>query len=231
MPTKTVLIADDTTFVRERFVAAIVEAGHRAIAVASATELMGALGELRLDLILLDLRVPLSRGLPLVGAIQDRTERAVPLLVFSGTIASASEVRELSKLGVAGYINEYSAAHHIMPALAPHLFPDSFNRRSGPRVALSLPISWRVANSIATGVTTNLGKGGVGILTTRPLAVDTRLHIRLRLPGLSEIEAPARVAWSDARQGMGVQFLRLDAYVQTALDDYVDRAFFTSRRT
>jgi CheY-like chemotaxis protein len=218
VPTKTVLIADDTTFVRERFAAALVEAGHRAVAVASATELMGALGELRLDLILLDLRVPLSRGLPLVGAIQERTQRSVPLLVFSGTIASASEVRELSKLGVAGYINEYSATHHIMPALAPHLFPDSFNRRSGPRVALSLPISWRVGNSIATGVTMNL-------------AVDTRLHVRLRLPGLSEIEAPARVAWSDARQGMGVQFLRLDAYVQTALDDYVDRAFFTSRRT
>ena len=34
---------------------------------------------------------------------------------------------------VAGYINEYSAVQHIVPALAPHLFPDHYNRRSSPR--------------------------------------------------------------------------------------------------
>ena len=76
-------------------------------------------------------------------------EGRLPIVVFSGTIASAGEVRELSSLGIAGYVNEYSATQHVLPALAPHLFPDSFNRRGSPRVALGVPIAYRFGNTIA----------------------------------------------------------------------------------
>src|SRR5688572_6403337 len=124
--TKTVVIADDTAFVRDRFRTALEAAGHRAVAVKSAAELLARvradLGQL--DLIVLDLRLPHAPGVDLVRSIRRLDEGKLPILIFSGTIASAEEVRDLAALGVAGYVNEYSALQHILPSLAPHLFPD-----------------------------------------------------------------------------------------------------------
>jgi CheY-like chemotaxis protein len=131
---KTVLIADDTAFVRDRFKTALEDAGHRPILARSAVELLAKVrADLdRIDLIALDLRLPNAPGVDLVRAIRKIDGGRLPILVFSGTIVSADEVRELSSLGVVGYVNEYSAVQHILPSLAPHLFPDSFNRRRQP---------------------------------------------------------------------------------------------------
>ena len=93
----------------------------------------------------------------------------MPILVFSGTIGNADEVRDLAALGVAGYVNEYSAVQHILPSLAPHLFPDNFNRRGSPRVVLGIPVAYRFGNTIAAALTLNLSKGGVAIRTISPL--------------------------------------------------------------
>ena len=108
------------------------------------------------------------------------------MLIFSGTIASADEVRELAALGVAGYVNEYSAVQHILPSLAPHLFPDNFNRRSSPRVVLGIPIQYRFGNTIAAALTLNLSHGGIAIRTTSPLDGGAKIKVRFRMPGIEE---------------------------------------------
>jgi uncharacterized protein (TIGR02266 family) len=230
---KTVVIADDTAFVRDRFRAALEEAGHQAITVRSAVELLARIrADLpRLDLVVLDLRLTNASGVDLVRSIRRLDEGRLPIVVFSGTIASAEEVRELSRLGIAGYVNEYSAAQHILPSLAPHLFPDSFNRRSSPRVVLGIPVAYRYGNTIAAALTLNLSRGGVAIRTTSPLEAGSRLRVRLRLPGAKrEIDAEARVAWTDRRVGMGLQFERVDPTDQHAIDEFVDSHFFSNRK-
>ena len=147
---KTVLIVDDTAFVRDRFSHALQVAGHRAITLQSGAELLARVRADRdqIDLIVLDLRLPHAGGVDLVRAIRKIDEGVLPILVFSGTIASADEVRQLAALGVAGYVNEYSAVQHILPSLAPHLFPDNFNRRGSPRVVLGIPVAYRFGNLI-----------------------------------------------------------------------------------
>jgi hypothetical protein len=60
-------------------------------------------------------------------------------------------------------VNEYSAVQHILPSLAPHLFPDNFNRRGSPRVVLGIPVAYRFGNTIAAALTLNLSKGGLAI--------------------------------------------------------------------
>jgi uncharacterized protein (TIGR02266 family) len=229
---KTVVIADDTAFVRERFASALADAGHRAIAVASTSELLSrARSEPQVDLVVIDLQLPPARGVALVRALRERLGDAVPILVFSGTVSSADEVRELSALGVSGYVNEYSAPPHILPSLVPHLFPDQFDRRGSPRVGLSVAISYRVGNTIASALTLTLGKGGLAIRTMTPLERGTSVRVRFRLPGAaSEIEADAIVCWADRNIGMGLQFSRLSAADQAAIDDHVDRHFFSNRR-
>ena len=230
---KTVVVADDTAFVRDRFQTALEGAGHKAIAVKSAAELLSRIRTEvgTIDLVVLDLRLPHSPGVELVRSIRRLDDGRLPILVFSGTIASADEVRELASLGVAGYVNEYSAVQHILPSLAPHLFPDNFNRRSSPRVVLGIPIQYRFGNTIAAALTLNLSHGGIAIRTTSPLDAGARIKVRFRMPGSKrDIDAEGRVAWSDRRVGMGIQFDVVDAAHQAAIDTFVDAHFFSNRK-
>jgi uncharacterized protein (TIGR02266 family) len=231
--TKTVLVADDTAFVRDRFKAALEGAGHRAVTVKSAAELFARVRAdlAELDLLVIDLRLPHSSGVDLVRSIRKLDNGRLPILIFSGTIASAQEVRELAALGVSGYVNEYSAVQHILPSLAPHLFPDNFNRRVSPRVVLGIPIAYRFGNTIAAALTLNLSRGGIAVRTTSPLEKSATLRLRFRLPGSKrDIDAEALVAWSDRRHGMGLQFEKVVTGDQKAIDEFVDAHFFSSRK-
>jgi uncharacterized protein (TIGR02266 family) len=230
---KTVLVADDTAFVRDRFKSALEGAGHRAVTVKSAAELLARVrADLeQIDLLVIDLRLPHASGVDLVRSIRKLDDGRLPILIFSGTITSADEVRELAALGVAGYVNEYSAVQHILPSLAPHLFPDNFNRRGSPRVVLGIPIAYRFGNTIAAALTLNLSRGGIAIRTTSPLDLGSKVRTRFRLPGSKrDIDAEGLVAWSDKRHGMGLQFDKVDAPDQAAIDEFVDAHFFSSRK-
>ncbi len=230
---KTVIIADDTAFVRDRFRTALENAGHKAVAVRSAAELLARVRAdlAQIDLIVLDLRLPHQPGVDLVRGIRKLDSGTLPILVFSGTIANADEVRDLAALGVAGYVNEYSAVQHILPSLAPHLFPDSFNRRSSPRVVLGIPIQYRFSNTIAAALTLNLSHGGIAIRTTSPLDSNSTIKVRFRLPGSKrDIDAEGRVAWSDRRVGMGIQFQKVEPPNQAMVDNFVDAHFFSNRK-
>lgn len=230
---KTVIVADDTAFVRDRFKTALHAAGHRASAVADASELLSRVRRdiTGIDLVVLDLRLPPVQGVALVRALRAIEGFQAPIVVFSGTIASADEVRELSRLGVAGYVNEYSAVQHIVPALAPHLFPDKYNRRSSPRAVLGISVAYRLGNTIAAAVTLNISRGGLAIRTTSPLDAGTLVKVRFRLPGASrEIDAEAEIRWAERRVGMGLQFTRIETADQAAIDDFVRAHFFSNRK-
>ncbi len=120
---------------------------------------------------------------------------------------------------------------HIVPSLAPHLFPDNFNRRASPRVVLGIPVQYRFNNTIAAALTLNLSRGGVAIRTTSPLESGSRIRVRFRMPGSKrDVEAEGRVAWSDRRVGMGVQFEQVDPATQLVIDNFVDAHFFSNRK-
>jgi uncharacterized protein (TIGR02266 family) len=230
---KSVLVADDTAFVRDRFRAALEQAGHRAVLVKSAAELLARVKAdlASIDLVVLDLRLPYAPGVELVRSIRKLDGGRLPILIFSGTIANAEEVRALASLGVAGYVNEYSASQHILPSLAPHLFPDNFNRRSGPRAVLGIPVQYRFGNTIAAALTLNLSHGGVAVRTTSPLDTGSKIRVRFRMPGTKhEVEAEGRVVWSDRRVGMGIQFETVSPADQTVIDNFVNAHFFSNRR-
>jgi two-component system, chemotaxis family, chemotaxis protein CheY len=230
---KTVLVADDTAFVRDRFKAAIEGAGHKALTAQTGPELLGRVRTdvTDLDLIVLDLRLPQGNGVALLRAIRKIAQDAPPVMVFSGTIASADEVRELGALGVTGYVNEYMAVQHIVPALVPHLFPDRSNRRSSPRVVLGIPVAYRFGNTIAAALTLNISRGGLAVRTTSPLAVGTAVKVRFRLPGSKrDIDTESQIAWTDRRVGMGLQFTGASAADQAQIDDYIQGHFFSNRK-
>jgi uncharacterized protein (TIGR02266 family) len=231
--TKTVVVADDTAFVRDRFKTAIEREGHKAVSVSSGSELVARVKANldSIDLIVVDLRLPQANGVNIVRALRNIDARKPPIVVFSGTIANAGEVRELAALNVGGYINEYTALKHIMPSLAPHLFPGDFNRRTGPRVVLGIPIAYRFGNTIAAAVTLNISRGGVAVRTTNPLDAGVTVKARFRMPmGKKDVDVDSKVAWSNKRVGMGLEFLNLRPEDQQAIAEYVDSHFFSNRK-
>jgi len=140
-------------------------------------------------------------------------------------------VRELAALNVAGFVNEYTSLQHILPSLAPHLFPGDFNRRGGPRVVLGIPIAYRFGNTIAAAVTLNISRGGVAVRTTNPLDKGMTVKVRFRMPmGKKDIDVESTVAWSDRRVGMGLKFAGLGDDDQSAIAEYVDAHFFSNRK-
>ncbi len=230
---KTVLVADDTAFVRDRFQAALENAGHRAVVARTGPELLARMKDpgRSVDLVLLDLRLPQGRGVELLRTLRRLEGQQPSVVVFSGTIASALEVRELATLGVAGYVNEYTSVQHIVPSLSPHLFPDDFSRRSSPRAVLGIPVAYRFGNTIAAALTLNISRGGVAIRTTSPLDPGTMIKLRFRLPSRkTDIDCEARIAWVDRRLGMGAQFTCISEADQAAIADFVQAHFFSNRK-
>ena len=228
---KTVLVAANTPFVRDRFKTALDAAGHRTMVVKSVAQL---LAHVRadfddLDLIVMDLRMPHGDGVALVKRIRKLDDGRLPILVFTGSVGDVEEVRELAALGVAGYLNEYCAVDHILPTIAPHLFPDTFHRRVDTRVVMGIPISYRIGKTIAAALALNLSRGGMAVRIAKPPTRGTAVKVKFALPGSKrEMETEGVVCWSDQKAGMGIRFTKVKLPDQSVIDAFVEAHFFRS---
>lgn len=224
MSVKTILIAHRDAGVRDRFAVALADARHRFVAAETEADARQAAADPAqpVSLALVDLALA-TDGIEFVRALRRGSGESIPVIVFSGSVASAADVPRLAEIGGVGYINEHAGTPQILPALAPHLFPDNFNRRSSMRVSVGVPISYRAGPTIAGAVTLDVGKGGLGIRTMSPLPKGTAVQLKFRLPGAAgEIDAAGRVAWSDRKVGMGVQFEKISATDQRTIDTFID---------
>jgi uncharacterized protein (TIGR02266 family) len=225
MSVKTILVAHRLAAVRDRFAAALTDARHESVLASTAREAERAIMDRSrpVSLALIDLRLS-ANGVALARNLRQAGGGQIPLVVFAGSVESASQIQALLALNVGGYINEHAMSPQILPALAPHLFPDNFNRRMSPRIAIGVPVSYRAGDSIAGATTLDVGKGGLAIRTMTPLAKGTQIEVRFRLPGrTSDIEAVGRVAWSDRKVGMGIQFEQLLPADEAMLDTFVEQ--------
>ena len=226
-------MATDTPFVRERFKTALDAAGHRAMIVKSVAQLLAVVRADfdELHLIVLDLRMPHAEGITLVKRIRKLDNGMLPILVFSGSVQSVDEVRELAALGVAGYLNDYSAAEHILPSIAPHLFPGTFHKREHPRVVMGIPVSYRIGKNITAGLAIDLSRGGMALRTSNPPVRGTVLKVKFALPGSKrQLEAEAVVCWSAQKAGIGMQFTKVKPADQSLIDGFVEAHFFRSAK-
>jgi uncharacterized protein (TIGR02266 family) len=230
---KTILVAADTPFVRDRFKTALDAAGHRAMIVKSVAQLFAHVrADLAdMDLIVLDLKMPHASGVDLVRRIRKLDDGTLPILVLSGTVSSVDEVRELAALGVSGYLNEYSAVDHVLPSLAPHLYPEAFSKRESPRVVTGLAVSYRVGKQITAALSLDLSRGGIAIRTPAPPPRGTTLKVRFALPGSKkEMQTEGIVCWSVNKSGMGIMFTDVRPADQDAINTFVDAHFFRSTK-
>lgn len=223
MSTKTILIAHRAAAVRDRFAVALADARHEFVMADTEAAALGAVGDAGrpISLALIDLALA-DDPVAFVRAVRESGSAPLPVVVFAGTVGSAADVPALAAMQVS-YINEHAGTPLILPALAPHLFPDSFNRRMSARMAIGVPVTYRSGDTLAGAVTLDVGKGGLAIRTMNPLPKGTPIQVRFKLPGMAaEIDAAGMVAWSDRKVGMGVQFDRVSANHQRIIDAFID---------
>jgi uncharacterized protein (TIGR02266 family) len=220
---KTILIAHRAAAVRDRFAVALADARHDFVIADSEAAARAVVAQTSrpIDLALIDMALS-AEPVEFVRAVRQGGTAPLPVVVFAGTVLSAADIPALAAMQVS-YINEHAGTPQILPALAPHLFPDSFNRRMSVRMSLGVPVTYRTGETLAGAVTLDVGKGGLAIRTMNPLPKGTAIQVRFKLPGMSaEIDAAGQVAWSDRKVGMGVQFERVSASHQRVIDTFID---------
>lgn len=174
-------------------------------------------------LVLLDLRDSRTGAAHLAEVWRARYGAALPLIVVAESVQSAADARALHAIGITGYLSASTDESQLMPALAPWLYPDNFNRRSHPRLGISLPVSYRSSDTVAAALTSNISRGGMAVRTTRPLAPDTAVDVSIRLPGcVDDVTLEARVCWREPGVAMGLTFTRMSAGAQAAIDACVE---------
>jgi uncharacterized protein (TIGR02266 family) len=93
-------------------------------------------------------------------------------------------------------------------------FPWNGERRA-TRVDVEVPVRFRTRRGTGTGVTKNIGAGGLFVATLRPVPVGDRVVVRATIPGDSApVEFLAEVRWSrsfqdldDRPAGLGLRFV------------------------
>src|SRR5262252_791382 len=98
---KTILIAHRLPAVRDRFAAALADARHAFVTADSeeAARRAAANRELPISLALVDLGLS-GDGVAFVRALKHDAGRVLPVVVFSGTVSSATQVPMLLALGI-----------------------------------------------------------------------------------------------------------------------------------
>ena len=221
MSVKTILVAHPSASVRERISAALAEARHACVAAPTAVAAMQTVRQAPVSLALADVGLS-DNPVAFLRRLREGGGRPIPVIVFAGSVRSADEIAAFATIPVSGYLNESAPLAGILPALAPHLFPDNFNRRTGPRVMLAVPISFQVGPAITAATTFDVAASGLGIRTMEPLPQGTALDLVFRLPGQTvDVRASGRVSWSDRHVGMGVRFERVAAECQGAIDRFI----------
>ena len=116
--TKTVLIIEDETDVRN-FAARVLEMeGYDVLQTGDGEEGMRLVGEGRISLVLLDLKLPRRSGWAVLALMKSEPELSViPVIVFTASAAVAQRERAL-KMGVADYLIKPLSAASLKEAVA-----------------------------------------------------------------------------------------------------------------
>jgi type IV pilus assembly protein PilZ len=108
--------------------------------------------------------------------------------------------------------------------------PDWDDRRSEPRLDVTVKVDYSSKEMFNSNYVTNLSKGGVFIKTDEPLPLHTEIHLIFTLPDTNiTIKATGKVVWTfDIKRGtghlvpgMGIRFVDLSPDDRRTIEDYV----------
>src|SRR5713226_2490540 len=111
-----VLVVEDEIQVGAVFRDLMLELGHEAVLVRSAEGALGLLQKARLDLVLLDMKLPGMSGIDFLK-LRPIRESGVPVVVVSG-VATEAEARECLRLGAVDFLDKPVPIERLQAVLA-----------------------------------------------------------------------------------------------------------------
>jgi len=196
-----------------------------------------ALDELRAngssyDLLLCDLLLPNCSGFEIVRELL-AMDLGLPVLVMTAVYEDMREVHALRGLGVKGYIRKSSPFDHVVFRVNTLLFPSRDEIRGNPRVAISLPVQFRIGERVHYGTSYNLSISGVYVRTPEPMIPGALTEMALALPTaremvgvMSEIVHSAtitEVRGTAYPAGFGARFVDVSPLASAAIKRCVER--------
>jgi CheY-like chemotaxis protein len=215
-----VLIVEDEQAVRDVFREFVAGLGHEAITAATAEEALEKLAAERLDVILLDVRLPGMSGLDFLDLPAVR-ESEVPVVAVSG-VATEAQARECLKRGALDFIRKPVTLDRLGAVLA---YARGLDRRLAPRVAVELPVRLVTEKGVPwDGTCIELSATGMRVMTRADLKPGRAVKLRLTPPdGETPLDAVALVVRVDA-SGTALWFFDLLPNEVQRLRGLVDRS-------
>jgi len=102
------------------------------------------------------------------------------------------------------------------------------DRRTAPRHDLNVDVTFESEHNFYTGLTQDLGGGGLFVSTRVLRPIGECVRVRLTLPGSPEVlDAIAEIRWvrpvdtAEGDAGMGLQFLQMSGKTKQAVKEFV----------
>ena len=121
---KTILVVDDSPTVRKLISGKLEKSGHNVVCAVDGVEALERLGEVRPDLVLLDITMPRMDGYEVCKRIRSNPEaKDIPVVMISGKDGFFDKVRG-RMAGTSGYVTKPFGPETLMKALDTFLIPD-----------------------------------------------------------------------------------------------------------
>ena len=184
-----------------------------------------------LSLVLTDLLLPRRSGFQVAREALEAGVSA-PVLVMTGLYDDMRDIHALRALGVRGWIHKSVPFEHLLFRVNSLLWPAGANQRQSSRVAVSVPVQFRIEDRVHYATSYNLSSTGIYVRTPEPIMPGTEIELALALPTAREmVGCAAEIVHSatveDVRgtaypAGFGARFLNPSPLAFAAIRRYVD---------
>lgn len=237
-----VLVVDDNLFIRTLLREMLEEGGHVVVGEApDGVEAVSAAAELAPDLVILDLVIPQRSGLATLESLR-RDLPALPVIICSAGLTQPRVVQAL-QLGASGFIakpftlatvldtvtsvmHEARATQAAGPVTPSPTSAEAAQeeRRSFPRVQVSLPVVLTPATGPSVAALTANVSGSGMLLTTSPLALGAVVDFALEVaPGKAPITGRARAVREQGRGQQALAFEHISLAGHVRLTQMIDQ--------
>ena len=161
-------------------------------------------------------------------------EKRTPVLVITQYYLNDLEKEILKKQKIEGYLNKTASMERILFEVNNILYPDAENVRRKYRVAVNLPVTFRVNSDTFISVAFNLSAEGIFIIIQdqEPPKIGSTIKLKFWIPNSEQLlEIKGEVMWRNGFDdklkkshppGIGVKFLGLDRGTRELLEDFLN---------
>jgi DNA-binding response OmpR family regulator len=185
----------------------------------------------RLSLVLTDLLLPRRSGFQVAREALEAGIEA-PVLVMTGLYDDMRDIHALRTLGVRGWIHKSVPFDQLLFRVNSLLWPATANERRSSRVAVSVPVQFRLDERVHYATSFNLSATGVYVRTPEPVMPGAEIEVALSLPTAREmVSCKAEIVHSATVDevrgtaypaGFGARFLELSPLASAAIRRYVE---------